>query len=215
MQCVEILYSVHCAYRGNDDDQELLSLKLLHRAHLNVRQAHLTEKNPNLLTLKPNDELRASLRKTTLFSTKALRRFTLSHKQQSHLLPIWGNNANVGQSHGVVELLGQLAAVQHDLNRLRWVEHGRAAAFPHLCALEQSGAESLEPGALRSISITYPDSMEEERKAFFGQSFPLAQRLDYGLGSSDAQLTLIEELGGQREQGLMGTVVVHQLSHLE
>lgn len=71
-QCVEILYSVPCAYRGNDDDQELLSLKLLHRAHLNVRQAHLTEKNPNLLALKRNYKLRASLRKTTLFSTKAL-----------------------------------------------------------------------------------------------------------------------------------------------
>lgn len=57
--------------------------------------------------------------------------------------------------------------------------------------------------------------MEDERKAFFGQSFPLAQRVDYGPGSFDAKLVPIEELGGQREQGLMGTVVVDQLGHLK
>lgn len=57
--------------------------------------------------------------------------------------------------------------------------------------------------------------MEDEWKAFFGQGFPLAQRVDYGPGSSDTQLILVEELGGQREQGLMGTVVVDQLSHLK
>lgn len=44
----------HQAYRRNDDDQELLSLELFHGAHLNVRQAHLPEKDPNLLTLKRN-----------------------------------------------------------------------------------------------------------------------------------------------------------------
>lgn len=57
--------------------------------------------------------------------------------------------------------------------------------------------------------------MEDEWKAFFGQGFPLAQGVDYGLGSSYAQLIPIEELGGQREQSLMGTVVVDQLSHLK
>lgn len=73
---------------------------------------------------------------------------------------------------------------------------------------------------LRYISITnpaiaYPNSVEDEWKAFFGQGFPLAQRFHYGTGSSDAQLIPIEELGGQREQGFMGTVVVDQLSHLK
>lgn len=57
--------------------------------------------------------------------------------------------------------------------------------------------------------------MEDERKAFLGQAFPLAQRVNHGPGSSDAQLPPIEELGGQHEQGLMGTVVVDQLRHLK
>lgn len=42
------------AYRRQDDDQELLSLELFHRAHFDVRQAHLTQQNSNLLTLERN-----------------------------------------------------------------------------------------------------------------------------------------------------------------
>lgn len=63
--------------------------------------------------------------------------------------------------------------------------------------------------------VTYPNSVEDEWKAFFGQAFPLAQRVNHSPGSSDAQLPPIEQLGGQHEQGLMGTVVVDQLSHLK
>lgn len=90
-------------------------------------------------------------------------------------------------------------------------------AFPHFCTLKQPGAESGVPRSIfiMNAAIAYPNSMEDEWKAFLGQGFPLAQRVDYSSGSSDAQLVPIEELGGQREQGLMGTVVVNQLSHLK
>lgn len=56
--------------------------------------------------------------------------------------------------------------------------------------------------------------MEEEREAFFGKGCPLAERLYYGPLSFKAQLILVEELGRQRDQGLVGTVVVDQLCHL-
>lgn len=56
--------------------------------------------------------------------------------------------------------------------------------------------------------------MVQEWEAFFGQGFPLAERLYYGLGGFKTQFTLVEELGGQREQGLMRTIVVDQLGHL-
>lgn len=56
--------------------------------------------------------------------------------------------------------------------------------------------------------------MEEEWKSFFRQGFPLEQRVNYGPRSFKTQLTLIEQLGGQCEQGFMGTVVVGQLSYL-
>lgn len=59
----------HCAYRGNDDDEELLSLELFHRAHLNVRQAHLTQEDPNLLALKTDHESEDSGSKTTETTT--------------------------------------------------------------------------------------------------------------------------------------------------
>lgn len=39
------------AYRRHDNDQKLLSLELLHRAHFDVGQAHLTQQHTNLLTL--------------------------------------------------------------------------------------------------------------------------------------------------------------------
>lgn len=45
-------YYVISAYRRHDDDQELLSLELLHRAHFDVRQANFTQQHSNLLTLK-------------------------------------------------------------------------------------------------------------------------------------------------------------------
>lgn len=59
-----------------------------------------------------------------------------------------------------------------------------------------------------SLKTTHPDSMVQEWEAFFGQGFPLAERLYYGLGGFKTQFTLVEELGGQREQGLMRTIVV-------
>lgn len=57
--------------------------------------------------------------------------------------------------------------------------------------------------------------MEEEREAFFGQGCPLAERVYCGPRGFKTQFTLIEELGGQRDQGLVRTVVVDQLSHLQ
>lgn len=56
--------------------------------------------------------------------------------------------------------------------------------------------------------------MEDEWEAFFGQGFPLAERVYYGPGSFKTQFILVEELGGQHEQGLMRSIVVDQLSHL-
>lgn len=55
--CRQILHvQLKCGstYCGHDDDQELLSLELLHRAHLDVRQAHLTQQQSDLLTLGTN-----------------------------------------------------------------------------------------------------------------------------------------------------------------
>lgn len=60
----------------------------------------------------------------------------------------------------------------------------------------------------------YPDTVKKEWEAFFGQVFPLAEWLHCSPRSFKAQFTLVEELGRQREQGLMRTVVVDQLSHL-
>lgn len=65
-----------------------------------------------------------------------------------------------------------------------------------------------------SLKTTHPYSMEEEWEAFFGQGFPLAETVHYVPGGFKTQFILIEELGGQREQGLVRTVVVDQLSHL-
>jgi len=56
--------------------------------------------------------------------------------------------------------------------------------------------------------------MEEEWEVFFGQSFPLAESLHYGPRCFKTQFILVEELGGQREQGLMRTVIVDQLCYL-
>lgn len=39
-----------------------------------------------------------------------------------YLFPVGGDDANVGGIHRVVELFCQLAAVQHNLYSLRWVE---------------------------------------------------------------------------------------------
>lgn len=39
-------------YRGQDDNQKFLSLELLHRAHLDVRQAHPVEQHTDLLRLE-------------------------------------------------------------------------------------------------------------------------------------------------------------------
>lgn len=128
------LETSRCAYRGNDDDEELLSLELFHRAHLNVRQAHLPQKNPNLLTLKTNQE-----------ATEQTSSFKIPSQASSNLLPVWGNDADVRHGYGVVQLLGQLAAVQHDLDSLHRVEPGGVEAFPHFCALKQTRAESPSP----------------------------------------------------------------------
>lgn len=65
-----------------------------------------------------------------------------------------------------------------------------------------------------SLETTYPNSMEEEWEAFIRQGFPLAERVYNGPGGFKTEFTLIEELGRQREQSLMRTVVVDQLSHL-
>lgn len=56
--------------------------------------------------------------------------------------------------------------------------------------------------------------MKEEGEAFLGQAFPLAEGVHGGSGGFSAQFPLVEELGRQKQQGLMGTVVVDQLSHL-
>lgn len=53
----------------------------------------------------------------------------------TNLFPVGGDNANVTSSYRIVELLGQLAAVQHHLYRLSRVEPRRVVALPHLCAL--------------------------------------------------------------------------------
>ena len=45
------------AYRRHDDDQELLSLELLHRAHFDVRQADLTQQHSDLLALESNKDI--------------------------------------------------------------------------------------------------------------------------------------------------------------
>lgn len=87
-------------HRGQDDDQELPSQELLHRAQLDVRQAHPVEQHTDLLWL----------------------------------FPVGSDNANVSGSYRIVELLGQLAAVQHHLYRLSRVEPRRVVSLPHLCA---------------------------------------------------------------------------------
>lgn len=139
----------HRAYRRNDDDQELLSLELFHRAHLNVRQAHLPEKDPNLLTLKRNQVEHVTVEGggVNLLYLK---------QSSSNLFPVWGNNANIRHGHRFVELLGQLAAVQHDLNSLHRVEPRRVVAFPHFCALKQTRAGSLCLGVFLSSTQRSP-----------------------------------------------------------
>lgn len=62
--------------------------------------------------------------------------------------------------------------------------------------------------------LRYPDTMKEEGEAFFGQAFPLAKGVCDGSGGLKAQFPLVEELRGQYQQGLVGTVVVDQLRHL-
>lgn len=49
-----------------------------------------------------------------------LKAISLIEKQ--YLFSVGGNDANVRDIHWVVELFGQLAAVQHDLYSLAWVE---------------------------------------------------------------------------------------------
>lgn len=64
------------------------------------------------------------------------------------------------------------------------------------------------------VSIHYPDTMKKEWEAFFGQVLPLAERLHNSTGGFKTQLSLVEELGRQFDQGLMRAIVVDQLSHL-
>lgn len=81
----------------------------------------------------------------------------------------------------------------------------------------QESASTVKPYVLKiftSLKTTHPNSMEEKWEAFFGQGFPMAERVYYGPGGFKRQFALVEELGGQREQGLMRTVVVDQFSHL-
>lgn len=51
-------YNSDFAYRRHNDHQELLSLELLHRAHFDVRQAHLTQQHSDLLRLESNEKTR-------------------------------------------------------------------------------------------------------------------------------------------------------------
>lgn len=64
-------------------------------------------------------------------------------------------------------------------------------------------------------SATYSDSVEEQREAFLGKVLPLAEGVHHGPGGSERQLAFVEELGGQRQQGLVRAVVVEQLRHLQ
>lgn len=54
-----------------------------------------------------------------------------------YLLLVGGDDANVRNTDGLVQLLGQLAAVEHDLHGLGRVEPGRVVTLPHLGGLER------------------------------------------------------------------------------
>lgn len=121
---------------------------------------------------------------------------------QSYLFLVGGDDADVRGSHRFVELLGQLAAVDHDLYSLHWVEPRWVVTFPHFCALgEQQHPDQTRE---RNLSVTprrspHPDSVEEEWEAFFGQGFPLAESLYFGLWCFETQFVFVEELRGQRD----------------
>lgn len=54
-----------------------------------------------------------------------------------HLLLVGGDDADVGNTDWFVQLLGQLAAVEHDLHSLGCVEPRRVVTLSHLGGLER------------------------------------------------------------------------------
>lgn len=57
-----------------------------------------------------------------MLSSVVMRPDIMHNIMQSYLFLVRCDDANVRDVHRVVELLGQLAAVEHDLYSLHWVE---------------------------------------------------------------------------------------------
>lgn len=55
---------------------------------------------------------------------------------------------------------------------------------------------------------TYSDTVEEQWEAFLRKVLPLAEGVHHGPWGSERKLTLVEELRGQCQQGLVRAVVV-------
>lgn len=112
-------------YCGHDDDQKLLTLELLHRAHLDVRQACPAQQQSDLLALGANSDAKTLIVAVLPFSKEKNKSGFPVHYDVTawfHLLLVGGDDADVRNADRFVQLLGQLAAVEHDLNCLGCVK---------------------------------------------------------------------------------------------
>ncbi|KAG7252078.1 hypothetical protein CRUP_036145 [Coryphaenoides rupestris] len=66
------------------------------------------------------------------------------------------------------------------------------------------GEQCLPLARPRRLDEAHSDSVEEEREALLGEALPAAEGVDHGTGGADAQLPVVEEPGGQPQQGLVG-----------
>lgn len=124
-------------------------MELLHRAHLDVGQACLAQQQSDLLTLGTNLGaktlvvvvlLKCEKTQYTARKIKNMVPFSPAHYDVTtgfHLLLVGGDDADVGNADGFVQLLGKLAAVEHDLHSLGCVEPRRVVTLPHLGGLER------------------------------------------------------------------------------
>lgn len=69
---------------------------------------------------------------------------------------VGGDDADVGNADGLVQLLGQLAAVEHDLHGLGCVEPGRVVTLPHLGGLERRETPAVNKGAAANDAFYSP-----------------------------------------------------------
>lgn len=78
---------------------------------------------------------------------------------------VGGDDADVGNADGLVQLLGQLAAVEHDLHGLGCVEPGRVVTLPHLGGLErrETHLPSIR-GQLQTMHFTLLNKNHAHRK---------------------------------------------------